>query len=70
MRKNPLAQVVSFAISVSLAGIACADANLTLPDGFTATVAQEGLGTARHLAVVHARQYQPTPRAARHHSRG
>jgi glucose/arabinose dehydrogenase len=52
MRKNPLAQVVSFALAVSLAGIACADAELTLPDGFTATVAQEGLGTARHLVVA------------------
>jgi len=37
---------------VSLAGIACADANLTLPEGFTATVAQEGLGAGRHLVVA------------------
>jgi len=52
MRKNPLAQVVSFALAVSLAGIACADAELKLPDGFIATVAQEGLGNARHLVVA------------------
>jgi len=52
MRKNPLAQVVSFALAVSLAGIACADAELKLPDGFTAAVAQEGLGAARHLVVA------------------
>src|SRR6185503_7207307 len=52
MRKSSLTKVVSFAAAVSLAGIACADANLTLPEGFTATVAQEGLGAGRHLVVA------------------
>jgi glucose/arabinose dehydrogenase len=56
MRKSPLTSVVSISIVAALAStIACnafADANLTLPAGFTATVAQEGLGAGRHLVVA------------------
>jgi glucose/arabinose dehydrogenase len=55
MRKKPLASVVSIGLATTLASsIACnayADAKLTLPAGFTATVAHEGLGAGRHLVV-------------------
>ena len=52
MRNHSLAKVVSFSVVVSLAGIACADSSLTLPAGFTAKVAQEGLGAGRHIVVA------------------
>ena len=52
MRKTVSSQVVSFAIALSLAGVACGDVSLKLPEGFTATVAQEGLGAGRHLVVA------------------
>jgi glucose/arabinose dehydrogenase len=51
MRMPSLAKVVSVA-AVSLAGTAVADVTLKLPPGFTATVAQEGLGAGRHLVVA------------------
>jgi glucose/arabinose dehydrogenase len=51
MPKTCLATVVSIAIAGSLACNAFADVSLKLPAGFTAVVAQEGLGAGRHLAV-------------------
>ena len=48
MRQNPFSSVVSIAVVAAVAStIACnafADVDLTLPAGFSATVAQEGLG--------------------------
>jgi glucose/arabinose dehydrogenase len=56
MRKTRFASVVSISLVAVLAStIACnafADVNLTLPAGFTAKVAQEGLGAGRHLVVA------------------
>jgi glucose/arabinose dehydrogenase len=56
MRKNPFASVVSIASVAAVAsGVACnafADVQVTVPAGFTATVAQEGLGPGRHLVVA------------------
>jgi glucose/arabinose dehydrogenase len=56
MRKRPFVSVVSAALFATSAGVpagaASADVELTLPPGFTATVAHEGLGTARHLVVA------------------
>jgi len=52
MRHNTPAIVVSFAAAAMFAGTAAADVSLTLPEGFTATVVQEGLGTGRHLVVA------------------
>jgi len=55
MRTNPLRPVVSIAIAAALAITAAnafADAGITVPAGFTASVAQEGLGTGRHLVVA------------------
>jgi glucose/arabinose dehydrogenase len=54
MRKTRLSKVVGFAVSLTLAGAALADEDtigLKLADGFKAVVVQEGLGTARHLAI-------------------
>jgi len=50
MRHPTLSQVVSFAAALSLAAAASAD--ITLPAGFTARVAHEGLGAGRHLVVA------------------
>jgi len=52
MRKNLLVQVVSFSLAIVVAHGACAEAGLTLPAGFTATVAHNGLGAGRHLVVA------------------
>jgi glucose/arabinose dehydrogenase len=52
MRKNLLVQVVSLSLAIVVAGSACAEAGLTLPAGFTATVAHNGLGAGRHLVVA------------------
>src|SRR5690348_11291224 len=52
MRMNALATVVSIAIAGTLACNAFADSDITVPQGFTATVAHEGLGAGRHLVVA------------------
>jgi glucose/arabinose dehydrogenase len=52
MRINLLRSVVSLAIVTAVAATAYADVGITVPAGFTATVAQEGLGAGRHLVVA------------------
>jgi glucose/arabinose dehydrogenase len=56
MRKSTLASVVSISVVATLAStIACnayADDGLTLPAGFSAQVAHEGVGAGRHLVVA------------------
>ena len=54
MRSNSLLRVVSLSIAAAagFAGAVRADDGLVVPEGFTATVVQEGLGTARHLAIA------------------
>jgi glucose/arabinose dehydrogenase len=56
MRKNPFASVVSASIvaamASAIAGNAFADVKLALPAGFSAIVAQDGLGAGRHLVVA------------------
>jgi len=51
MPKTCLARVVSLSLAICGTAMA-ADGDLTLPDGFTATVVQEGLGAGRHLVVA------------------
>jgi glucose/arabinose dehydrogenase len=50
MRISHLARVVSLSAAATLAGGAWA-ADVKVPEGFTATVVQDGLGTGRHLAL-------------------
>ena len=53
MRSTSMLQVVSLTIAGVVAAAAVhADDGLVLPDGFTATVVQEGLGAGRHLAIA------------------
>ena len=52
MRMNLLRPVVSLGIVAAIAATAYADVGITVPAGFTATVAQEGLGAGRHLVVA------------------
>jgi glucose/arabinose dehydrogenase len=58
MRTNPHRPVVSIAIAAAAAvaavtaANAAADAGITVPAGFTASVAQEGLGAGRHLVIA------------------
>jgi glucose/arabinose dehydrogenase len=58
MRIASLARVVSMALLPAIAGLAiAADGNansdgLTLPEGFSATVVQEGQGAGRHLTIA------------------
>lgn len=49
MRISRLALVVSSIVTASLGGAAAAD--IKVPEGFTATVVQDGLGAGRHLAL-------------------
>lgn len=52
MRKPCLPTVVSVAFAASIACNAFAETTITVPAGFTATVAHEGLGAGRHLVVA------------------
>ena len=80
MRIACLARVASLALMPALAGMAFgAEAvsnndGLTLPDGFSAVVVQEGQGTGRHLTVaangdIYLAGWQRPLRAARHQRR-